>query len=78
MDDIYKNIDECNQIKNQKYWLYLMIANKLNITLTKLFFTGRQLKSYPVFIPQSFFAVPKNNKLNSSHYFVLKNMIDLL
>ena len=55
-----------------------MIANKLNITLTKLFFTGRQLKSYLVFIPQSFFAVPKNNKLNSSLYFVLKNMIDLL
>ena len=25
MDDIYKNIDECIQIKNVKYWLCLKI-----------------------------------------------------
>ena len=40
---------------------------KLNPIVTELFIRGR--KSY---FTQSYFAVPKNIRLNSTHYFVMK------
>ena len=50
-----------------------MLSNiKLNPTVTKLFITGRKLNISLVFITQSYFAVPKNIRLNSAHYFVIK------
>ena len=59
MDDIYKNIEEYNQNKKRKILIVLFIrARKLNISL--------------VFITQSYFAVPKNITLNSTHYFIMK------
>ena len=67
MYDIYKNIEEYNQNKKGKILIIFddMIAHilsnkKLNRT-----------NSY-VFITQSYFTVPKNVRLNSTHYFVLK------
>ena len=32
-----------------------------------------QTKHFPYFITQFFFTVPKNIRLNSTHYFVMKN-----
>ena len=54
-----------------------MIANmlsnkKLNPTVTELFIRGRKLNISLVFITQSYFAVPKNIRLNSIHYFIMK------
>ena len=40
---------------------------KLNSIVTKLFIRGRKLN-----ISQSYFALPKNIRLNSTHYFVMK------
>ena len=40
--------------------------------VTQLFITGRKLNISLVFITQSHFAVPKNIRLNSTHYFVMK------
>ena len=50
-----------------------MLSNKkLNPILTELFIRGRKLNICLVFITQSYFAVPKNIRLNSTHYFVMK------
>ena len=50
-----------------------MLRNKkLNPIVTELFIRGRKLNISLVFITQSYFAVPKNIRLNSTHYFVMK------
>ena len=50
-----------------------MLSNKkLNPIVTELFIRGRKLNIYLAFITQSYFAVPKNIRLNSKHYFILK------
>ena len=79
MGDIYKNIEEYNSIK--KNWITLafddmtadMLSNKnLNPIANELFITGRKINISLVFITQSYFTVPKNIKLNPTHYFVMK------
>ena len=71
MDDIYKNIDECNLNKEQKILIIFddMVADmfsnkKLNPIVTELFLRGRKLNISLVFITQSYFAVLKNIRLN--------------
>ena len=50
-----------------------MLSNKkLNPVVTELFIRGRKLNISLVLITQSYFAVPKNIRLNSTHYFVMK------
>ena len=50
-----------------------MINNKkLNSIITKLFIRGRQLNTSLVFIMQSYFKVPKDVRLNSTHFFNMK------
>ena len=50
-----------------------MLSNKkLNPMVTELVVRGRKLNIYLVFITQSYFAVPKNIKRNSTDYFVMK------
>ena len=50
-----------------------MLNNKkLNPMLTELFIRGRKLKIYLVFITKSYFAVPKNIRLNSTNHFIMK------
>ena len=41
--------------------------------MTELFITGRRLNLFLVFIIQSYSAVAKNIRLNSTHYFIMKN-----
>ena len=50
-----------------------MLTNKkLNPIVTELFIRGRKLNISLVFITQSYFAVPKNIRLNTIHYFNIK------
>ena len=50
-----------------------MINNKkLNVVVTELFIRGRKLNIFLVFVTQSYFAVPENIRLNSTHYFIMK------
>ena len=78
MDDLYQNIEGYNL--NKKTWniaLDYMIADtiinkKLNPIVTELFIRDRKLNIFLVFISQSYFAVPKNIRLNSTHYFCMK------
>ena len=46
--------------------------NKLNRVVTELFIRGRKLNISIVFIKQSYFKVPKDVRLNSSHFFIMK------
>ena len=51
-----------------------MIHNKkLNSIVTELFIRGRKLNISLVFITQSYFKVPKNVRLNTTHFFIAKN-----
>ena len=50
-----------------------MLSNKkLNPIVTELFIKDRKLNISIVFITQSYFSVPKNIRLNSTHYFIMK------
>ena len=79
MQDVYKNVDECNPDKENKMLLVFddVIADminkkKLNSILTKLFIRGRKLNISLVFITQSYLKVPKDVRLNTSHFFIAK------
>ena len=79
MDDIYKNIEEYNSNKKRKILIVFdgmtadMLCNKkLNPVVTDLFIRGIKLNISIVFIKQSHCAVPKNIRLNSTHYFIMK------
>ena len=50
-----------------------MLSNKkLNQIVTELFIRSRKLNISLVFITQVYFAAPKNIRLNSTHYFIMK------
>ena len=79
MQDVYKNIEDYNPIKKRKILIIFddMIANminnnKLNPIVTELFIRGRKLNISIVFIMQSYFKVPKDVRLNSTHFFIMK------
>ena len=79
MNDIYQNIEECNTNKKQKMLIIfdemtadILSNKKLNPIVTELFIRERKLNISLVFITQSYFAVPKNIRLNSTHYFIMK------
>ena len=79
MQDVYKNIDEYNLDKECKILIVSddMIANvinnkKLNSIVTKLFIRGRKLNISLAFITQSYFKVPKDVRLNTTHFFITK------
>ena len=79
MQDVYKNIEDYNPGKKRKILIVLddMIADrinnkKLNPVVTELFLRGRKLNISIVFITQSYFKVPKDVRLNSTHLFIRK------
>ena len=49
-----------------------LVIKKLNPVVTELIIRDRKLNISLVFITQSYFAVPKNVRLNSTHYFIMK------
>ena len=52
--------------------VHMLSNKKLKPIVTELFISGRKLNISLVFITQSYFAVPKNIRLNSAHYFIMK------
>ena len=79
MQDVYKNINEYNPGKKQKILIVFedvvadMINNKkLNSIVTELFIKGRKLIISLVFVTQSYFGVPKDVRLNSTQFFIMK------
>ena len=79
MHDVYKNIDDYNPDEDNQNLIVFddMIADminntKLNSIVTELFIRGRELNISLVFITQSYFKVPKDVRLNTSHFFIAK------
>ena len=80
MLDVYKNIEDYNPGKKRKVLIVFddkitdMINNKkLNPIVTELFTRGRKLNISIVFIiTQSYLRVPKDVRLNSTHFFITK------
>ena len=79
MQDVYKNIDEYNTDRERKVLIAFddMIADminnkKINLIVTELFIRDRNLNISLVFITQSYFKVPKDVRLNSTHFFIMK------
>ena len=79
MNDVYKNINDYNPDKENKILIVFddMIADminnkKLNSIITELFIRGRKLNISLVFITQSYFKVPKDVRLNTTHFFIMK------
>ena len=61
------------QEKLQENMIDDMINNKkLNPMVTELFIRGRKLNISIVFITQSYFKVPKDVRLNSTLFFIIK------
>ena len=76
-----KSLKNTTQITNKKRKILIffndIIAdmlsnNKLNPIVTELSIRGRKLNISFVSITQSYFAVPKNIRLNSTHCFITK------
>ena len=79
MQDVHKTIDDYNPRKKRKVLVVFddMIADmindkKLDSIVTELFIRGRKLNISIVFITQSYFKVPKDVRLNSTHFFIMK------
>ena len=50
-----------------------MLSKKnFNPIVTELFIRCRKLNIYLIFIMRSYFAIPKNIRINSTHYFIMK------
>ena len=79
MHDVYKNINNYNPDNEKKILIVFddmitdMINNKkLNLIVTELFIRGRKQNISLVFITQSYFKVPKDVRLNTTHFFIMK------
>ena len=79
MQDVYKSIEEYNLGKKRKVLIYFhnVIVDMINIktvnpVVTELFIRGRKLNISIVFITQPYFKVPKDVRLNTTHFYILK------
>ena len=79
MNDVCKNNNYYNPNKENKILIVLddmiadMIQNKkLNSIVTELFIRGRKSNISLVFITQSYIRVPKDVRLNTTHFFIKK------
>ena len=79
IQNVWRNVEEYNIDKKRKIlksfddMIAGMINNeKLNSIVTELFIRGRKLNISLVFITQSYFKVPNNVRLNSTHFFIMK------
>ena len=79
MQDVNKNIEGYNIGKKREILIVFddMIADminnkKINPVVTEFFTRGRKLNISVVFITQSYFKVPKEGRLNTTHFFIMK------
>ena len=79
MDDVYEKINDYNPSSKRKILIVFddMIADimsnkKFQAIIKKLFIRCRKINISPVFITQSYFSVPKDVRLNSTHYLIMK------
>ena len=80
MDDVYENIDEYNPNKKRKILIVfddmiadIMTNKKFQAIIKELFIRCKKLSISLAFITQSYFSFPKNIRLNSTHYLIMKS-----
>ena len=68
MQDVYKNIEDYNsgKINNNNN------NKKFNLIVTEIYIRGRKINISSLFISQPYFKVPKDVRLNSTHFFIMK------
>ena len=79
MDDVYENIHDYNSSRKRKILIVfddmiadIMTNNEFKAIIKELFIRRRKLNISLVFITQTYFSVPKDVRLNSTHYLIIK------
>ena len=79
MDDVYNNIDDYNPNRNRKILIvfddmiaHVMINKKFGAIIKELFIRWRKLNVSLVYITQSYFSLPEELRLNSTHYLIME------
>ena len=79
MDDVFKNIDDYNIERKRKILIVfddviaeIMNSKNFKSIIKELFSRCRILNISIVFITQSYFRTPKDARLNSTHYLLMK------
>ena len=79
MNDLFYLIDEYNKQRKRKVLIIfddmiadIMSSKNFKAIIKELFIRCRKLNISIVFITQSYFKTPKDAKLNSTHYLLMK------
>ena len=79
MDGVYENINDYNPNRRRKILIVfddmiadIMTNKKFQAIIEELFIRCRKMNISLIFITQSYFSVPKDVRLNSTHYFIMK------
>ena len=75
MDEVYDNINDYSPIRKRKKVIVfddmiadIMTNTKFQAIMKELFISCRKLNIPLVFITRSYFSVPKDVRLNSTHF----------
>ena len=79
LDDIFKENDDYNSSRKGQILIVfddliadIMTNKKFQAIIKEIFIKCRKLNISLVFIPQSYFSVAKDMRLNSTHYLIMK------
>ena len=79
MNDVFTNIDDYNKQSKRKVLIIfdnmitdIMSSKNFKAIIKELFIRCRKLNISIVFITQSYFRTPKDARLNSTHYLLMK------
>ena len=79
MDDVFENIHDYNQIRKIQILIVfddmiadIMTNKKFQAIIKELFIRYKKLNISLVFITQFYFSFPKDVRLNSTHYLIMK------
>ena len=79
MDDVYENIHDYSSNRKRKILIVfddmiagIMTDKKIQSIIKKLFIRCSKLNISLIFITQSYSSVPKDVRLNSTHYLIMK------
>ena len=82
MDDVFTNIDDYNKQRERKVLIIfdniiadIMSSKNFKAIIKELFIRCRKLNISIIFITQSYFRTPKDARLNSTHYVIMKIQI---
>ena len=78
-DDVYENIDDYNSSRQRKILIEfhdmiadIMTNKTFQVIIKEHFIRCRKVNTSLVFITQYYFSVPKDVRLNSTHYLIMK------